>query len=586
MARWDFERNGFIKPENVGLSADLIWFVCNSCNNPFPLAYSKNNICDTIEISDSHCPFCGVNNATITDDYNNNTITKINDNDFVCEICGKHWDFNIKNKYKRGCPNCIHRRQTSIPEQLIYISLKRFFPKTINRYKCGKDEIDVYIPELNLGIEYDGQQFHTIDRIENDISKSNRIIANGVHLIRFRESGCPTIKIPDCECIDVIYSVTHSDLEKKLLDVLKKIHVNTNLAIPFNKIINDVTAVINLVPYELSFAAFQKSNGISRALWDYELNAPLKPEMVMPFSDKMVYWICPNNSSHRWRNTVKSVSLGYGCRKCSPRKLYTTAEWIEAAKKVHGNRYHYHLVKYIDATTDVEIICPKHGVFLQPPIEHLSGKGCKYCAHQAFHHLESLAILYPDIAAEWDYEKNKATGITPNDIGIDSTQEFWWHCDKGCDHSYKATISYRVHRKSGCSVCHGKQTIYETSVGYLYPQLTKEWCVENDKTPFEVPPGSEYEALWKCPNPNHEPYRCMVINRTKHNVGCKYCSRRGKKHPKDYEDELKIKHPTITLLSPFIISKERVRCQCNICGYIWNPYPYNLLKGKGCPKCR
>lgn len=537
MAHWDPERNGTINPDNAGFSGDLIWYICNKCKNPFPLAYSNVNINPTMDISDTHCPFCGIN-STITTDIQNtkeivhNNTKEINNKKFICEICGKHWDFNISEKYKKGCPNCIRRRQTSIPEQLIYVSLKRFFPHTINRYKCGRDEIDVYVPELNIGMEYDGQQYHTNDNAENDISKSNRIIANGIKLIRFRESGCPKISISNCECIDVIYSATHTDLEKKLLYALSKLHINTRLAIPFHKIIHNVAAVINLVPYEQSFAAFQKVNGISRALWDYASNAPLKPEMVTPFSDKIVSWICPNNPKHRWKNTVKSVSLGYGCRKCSPRKLYSTEEWIEAAIKVHGNKYQYHLVNFIDATTDVEIICPKHGLFTQKPIEHLSGKGCKYCAHQAFHHLESLAVLYPDIAAEWDYEKNKETGITPNDIGIDSKQEFWWHCDKGCDHSFKATISYRVHRKSGCAVCHGKQIVYERSFGFLYPKLAEEWCAENDKTPFEVSPGSEYEALWKCSNPNHEPYRCMVINRTKNNVGCIYCSRRGKNIPK------------------------------------------------------
>lgn len=185
MAHWDSERNGSIKPDSVGLSADLIWYICDKCNNPFPISYSKANINSVIEIPDTHCPFCRVSNTTISDVHINNTIKKINHKDFVCEICGKHWTFNINKKYKKGCPNCIHRRQTSIPEQLIYISLKRFFPQTINRYKCGKDEIDVYVPELNLGMEYDGQQYHTNNKAGRDISKSNRIIANGIKLVRF-----------------------------------------------------------------------------------------------------------------------------------------------------------------------------------------------------------------------------------------------------------------------------------------------------------------------------------------------------------------------------------------------------------------
>ena len=69
-------------------------------------------------------------------------------------------------------------------------------------------------------------------------------------------------------------------------------------------------------------------------------------------------------------------------------------------------------------------------------------------------------------------------------------------------------------------------------------------------------------------------------------VGCLYCSRKGKKHPKDYEDELHRIFPNIKILKPFSKSNERIECQCEKCGHIWNPYPYSLLKSKGCPNCK
>lgn len=347
---------------------------------------------------------------------------------------------------------------------------------------------------------------------------------------------------------------------------------------------------MDCLPYEQSFAAAeaekQKSGIEPVALWDYEANAPLTPEMVMPFSDKTVCWICPVDHRHKWKNTIKSVSLGYGCKRCSKRHQYSTEEWIKEAKNVHGDKYQYHLTQYIDSDTKVEIVCPKHGMFTQIPYYHLQGQGCPYCAHQKFHPSESLAVLYPEIAAQWDYELNESSGYTPNNIGIDTKKKFYWHCNNGYNHSYLATIAFRVNRNSDCAVCHGKQISPDTSFGYLYPELAKEWCKENDKTPFEVTPGSEYVALWKCSNPNHEPYKCMVINRTKHNVGCIYCSRRGKKHPKDYENELHAKFPKIKILKSFTKSCERIECKCEECGYVWQPYPYSLLKSRGCPKCK
>ena len=150
---------------------------------------------------------------------------------------------------------------------------------------------------------------------------------------------------------------------------------------------------------------------------------------------------------------------------------------------------------------------------------------------------------------------------------------------------YLATIAFRVSRNSECAVCHGKQIASDTSFAALFPEMTKEWCEENDKRPTEVTAGSDYVALWKCPNPNHPPYRQKVQVRSR-GCGCVYCNRYGKKHPKDFEDELKAKHPHIKLLSTFTRMSDNIVCQCELCGHTWKPTGNSVLKGKGCPKCR
>ena len=62
-------------------------------------------------------------------------------------------------------------------------------------------------------------------------------------------------------------------------------------------------------------------------------------------------------------------------------KKKTLEEFIEDAKKVHGNKYDYSKVKYIDARTKVCIICPEHGEFWQTPRNHITcGDDCPECA--------------------------------------------------------------------------------------------------------------------------------------------------------------------------------------------------------------
>ena len=60
----------------------------------------------------------------------------------------------------------------------------------------------------------------------------------------------------------------------------------------------------------------------------------------------------------------------------------TTEKFIEKARKIHGDRYDYSKVNYIDARyTKVCIICPEHGEFWQTPSGHLSGRGCPICRY-------------------------------------------------------------------------------------------------------------------------------------------------------------------------------------------------------------
>ena len=62
-------------------------------------------------------------------------------------------------------------------------------------------------------------------------------------------------------------------------------------------------------------------------------------------------------------------------------KKYDKESFIEMAKKIHGNKYDYSKVEYINSQTKVCIICPEHGEFWQIPSSHLYGKGCKRCSH-------------------------------------------------------------------------------------------------------------------------------------------------------------------------------------------------------------
>ena len=60
-------------------------------------------------------------------------------------------------------------------------------------------------------------------------------------------------------------------------------------------------------------------------------------------------------------------------------KNYDNNWFIDKAKKIHGDKYDYSLVNYINLRTKVKIICPIHGEFEQKPEKHLMKRGCQKC---------------------------------------------------------------------------------------------------------------------------------------------------------------------------------------------------------------
>ena len=93
--------------------------------------------------------------------------------------------------------------------------------------------------------------------------------------------------------------------------------------------------------------------------------------------------ICPKHGSFFIRPSAH-IYQQQGCRKCSIEKnsfkaRSTSEEFIEKAKKIHGNRYDYSKVSYVNRVTPITIICPKHGEFQQTPRDHLDNCGCQKC---------------------------------------------------------------------------------------------------------------------------------------------------------------------------------------------------------------
>ena len=79
---------------------------------------------------------------------------------------------------------------------------------------------------------------------------------------------------------------------------------------------------------------------------------------------------------------------GKGCSKCKNGVKYTKEIFIEKSNIIHNNFYNYSKIKYSNSKHKIEIICPKHGSFWQTPANHIQNRGCPTCKN------EKLSIFF------------------------------------------------------------------------------------------------------------------------------------------------------------------------------------------------
>ena len=93
---------------------------------------------------------------------------------------------------------------------------------------------------------------------------------------------------------------------------------------------------------------------------------------------------CPIHGDFE-QTPTNHVHAKQGCTACgyvrmANKQTFTTSTFIEKAISVHGNKYDYSNINYVNNNTPVSIYCSIHGEFFQKPIYHLSGSNCPICS--------------------------------------------------------------------------------------------------------------------------------------------------------------------------------------------------------------
>lgn len=193
--------------------------------------------------------------------------------------------------------------------------------------------------------------------------------------------------------------------------------------------------------------------------WNAEKNFPLMPKNVPPFSGKKVWW--QDRFGHEWEAAIGSRSKGSGCPICAGRGRHKPTEQ------------------------------------------------------------NNLASLCPEIASEWNYERNSP--LTPDQVFANARKVVWWRCKKG--HEWQASPNVRVQNRNSCPFCSNNKVLPGyNDLATTHPDIAAQWdqAKNGSLTPQQVTAGSNRRVWWRC-SLGHE-WKAQILLRTFQNLGCPYCS--------------------------------------------------------------
>lgn len=312
-----------------------------------------------------------------------------------CSICGHEWQTPVYTRgvMNCGCPKCDGEKRTSFPEQTIGYYLSNIFEVSY-RTKIEKREIDIFIPKIRVGIEYDGSFYHKgKDSIDRESRKNDYFKSISVLLIRVKElkekKTEPYVRITDYGCViyssysqNYLYLNTVVRLIVDFINTKNGFHYTVDVDVERDK--NQILSryIQNIKENSLGF---MKPLGVKK--WDYEKNKGIDPFTIPYSSKKRFNWKCPT-CGNTWIGAVENCTNTLTCSKC-----------VHATKQIQGEY--------------------------------------------------RLTLTNPEVLKEWNYKKNN--NLSPNDFTPGSNVKVWWKCSI-CGYEWESPIKVRT-RGHGCPSC-------------------------------------------------------------------------------------------------------------------------------------
>lgn len=240
------------------------------------------------------------------------------------------------------------------------------------------------------------------------------------------------------------------------------------LSIPYNRVKGSGCTVCSGQTVQVGFNDLATRRPELAEEWDFTKNG-MTPDQVTAGSNKKFYWLC--RLGHSYLAHVAHRAAGKGCPYCAGQKvlegyndLVTTHP--EVAKNWDYQRNSPARPEHFSMGTTRKVywLCEKGHSHFAGVNSKARGNGCPVCAdQQVLAGYNDLETLFPEIASEWDYERNAPK--RPSDVLRGTARKYFWLCSSG--HSFEQSVLSRTGGGQGCPSC-ARYGYDQTRPGVLY----------------------------------------------------------------------------------------------------------------------